>query len=171
MSIFEWTRTGAARLALVACGAACVVLIWTVVRALRPAPLPASQAVATASIESIAALRHGALQPPANIQSAIENDLFASDRSAPSSPYRMPGEKDSNGEPAAEPMKPNVLGTAVATDGRNFATLQLGDASPTLVHVGDKIGEWVVKGIARGKVVLVSGGGSRAELTVSKPGT
>jgi hypothetical protein len=168
MSIAEWTKTGAARLALAACGTACVVLIWTLVRALHPAPLPAAPAPAAASVATIG---RGAVPPPANIQAAIENDLFASDRSAPSSPYRMPGDKASDGEPVAEPMKPNVLGTAVATDGRNFATLQLGDASPTLVHVGDRIGEWVVKGIARGKVVLVSGGGSRAELTVSKPGT
>jgi len=167
MSVSEFPRTGAARLALAACGAAFVLLAWTLVRALRPAPLPAPPAVAVAGIETMG---RGAVRPPANIQAAIENDLFASDRSAPPSPYRMPGEKESNGEPAAEPMKPSVLGTAVATDGRNFATLQLGDASPMLVHVGDKIGEWVVKGIARGKVVLVSGG-SRAELTVSKPGT
>ena len=51
---------------------------------------------------------------------------------------------------AVEPLKPLVLGTAVATDGRSFATLQLGDGSPTLVHVGDKIGEWTVKSIQRG---------------------
>ena len=56
-------------------------------------------------------------------------------------------------------MKPIVLGTAVATDGRSFATVQLGDGRPTLVHVGGKIGEWVVKAIERGKIVLVSSSG------------
>ncbi len=30
---------------------------------------------------------------------------------------------------------------------------------PTLVHVGDKIGEWVVKAIERGKVTLVNASG------------
>ena len=68
-------------------------------------------------------------------------------------------------------MKPIVLGTAVATDGRSFATVQLGDGRPTLVHVGDKIGEWVVKAIERGKIVLVSSSGSRVDVTVPKPGT
>ena len=93
------------------------------------------------------------------LQAAVENDLFASDRSAPSAPYRMPGETCRDDKPAVEPMKPIVLGTAVATDGRSFATVQLGDGRPTLVHVGDKIGEWVVKAIERGKIVLVSTGG------------
>jgi hypothetical protein len=168
MSVSEWTKTGAARVALMVFGAAFVVLVWTLVRALHADPLPAPPPTALASVET---MRRGAVRPAANIQAAIENDLFAFDRSAPSTSYRMPDEKESSETPVVEPMKPNVLGTAVATDGRNFATLQLGDASPTLVHVGDKIGEWVVKGITRGKVVLVSSGGSRAELTVSKPGT
>jgi hypothetical protein len=83
----------------------------------------------------------------------------------------MPGENHPDDKPRAEPIKPFVLGTAVASDGRNFATLQLGDASPVLVHVGDKIGEWVVKAIERGKIVLVSTSGTRADLTVPKPGT
>ena len=82
----------------------------------------------------------------------------------------MPGESAPDDKPVVEPMKPLVLGTAVANDGRSFATLRLGDATPTLVHVGDKIGEWTVKAIERSKVVLVSTGGSRAELTVPKPG-
>jgi hypothetical protein len=68
-------------------------------------------------------------------------------------------------------MKPFVLGTAVGSDGRNFATLQMSDGPPRLVVVGDRIGDWVVKDITRGKIVLVSTGGLRAELTVVKPGT
>jgi hypothetical protein len=39
-----------------------------------------------------------------------------------------------------------------------------------LVHVGDKIGEWAVKAIGRGKVTLVSTGGARIDVTVPKPG-
>jgi hypothetical protein len=111
------------------------------------------------------------MPPPADIQSAVENDLFSPDRSAPSTPYRMPGEHEASDEPVVEPVKPAVLGTAVATDGRNFATMQLGDERPILVHVGDKIGEWTVKSIGRGKVVLVTAAGARADLTVPKPGT
>jgi hypothetical protein len=100
----------------------------------------------------------------------VENDLFSPDRTAPDEPYRMPGEASPNDKPRAEPMKPIVLGTAVASDGRNFATLQLGGESPKLVRVGDRIGEWIVRSITRGKVVLESTEGARAELAAPRPG-
>jgi hypothetical protein len=44
------------------------------------------------------------------------------------------------------------------------------DGRPTLVRVGDKIGEWVVRSIERGKIVLVSTGGVRAEVAVNPSG-
>lgn len=168
MNFAEMRKTRGMQLALVALGVAVIVLGWSIVSAFRGEPLPESAPTAVASIET---MRRPPIRPPADIQTAVDNDLFASDRSAPDGQYRMPGEAAANGAPVVEPMKPNVLGTVVATDGRNFATLQLGDASPKLVHVGDKIGEWVVKGIARGKVILVSNNGTRAELTVTRPGT
>jgi hypothetical protein len=143
-------------------------VVWTLTRALRSEPLPDTPATTVASLETIT---NHSTRPPADIAAAVDKDLFAGDRSAPDEPYRMPGESDGKDKPTVEPMKPVVLGTAVATDGRSFATLQLGDASPTLVHVGDKIGEWVVKAIERGKIVLVSTSGTRADLTVPKPGT
>jgi hypothetical protein len=155
------------RIALVAFGAAMVAVGWTLARALRTSAAAGAPVMSVAALEPIT---RGPVPPPADIQSAVESDLFSRDRSAPSEPYRMPGESAPDNKPVVEPMKPLVLGTAVANDGRSFATLQLGDATPTLVHVGDKIGEWTVKGIERRKVVLVSTAGSRAELTVPKPG-
>jgi hypothetical protein len=154
------------RVALTTLVIATAVLVWTLVRALRADALPSA---ASAQVGSLDAMKRGNIRPPANVESAVENDLFAVDRTAPANPYRMPGEADPNGKPRVEPMKPFVLGTAVATDGRHFATLQLGDGGPKLVHVGDKIGEWVVKSIERGRVVLVSTEGTRAELVAPKP--
>lgn len=167
MSIRESSNAPVMRAALGVLGLAIIVLAWTVVRAFRAEPLPVVPATAAAGLETI-----GRRTParPADVQAAVENDVFASDRSAPASPYRMPGESGGNSGPPQEPLKPLVLGTAVATDGRSFATLQLGDASPTLVHVGDKIGEWTVKSIQRGKVVLVNTSGTRTDLTVPNPG-
>jgi hypothetical protein len=158
----------AMRVAISALVVGIVLVLWTLAQALRTEPLPNAAPTTVASLKTIT--NHSA-RPPADIESAVDKDLFAADRSAPDAPYRMPGESDGKDKPAVEPMKPVVLGTAVATDGRSFATLQLGDASPTLVHVGDKIGEWVVKAIERGKIVLVSTSGTRADLTVPKPGT
>jgi len=155
------------RMSLVVLAAAIVVAGWTFARALRTPNAGDAPAMSVAALDPIT---RGPLPPPADVQSAVESDLFSHDRSAPAQPYRMPGESAPDNKPFVEPMKPLVLGTAVANDGRSFATLQLGDATPTLVHVGDKIGEWTVKGIERRKVVLVSTTGSRAELTVPKPG-
>jgi hypothetical protein len=166
MSMRDYSRTPAMRVALTALAISAALLLWTLVRALRANPLPPAVAAQVASAD---AMKRGTIRPPADVESAVENDLFASDRSAPASPYRMPGEADPNAKPRVEPMKPFVLGTAVATDGHHFATLQLGDAAPKLVRVGDKIGEWVVKSIERGKVVLVSTEGTRAELVAPRP--
>ena len=167
MSAPVWTRSMGVRLSLIALLASIVVFGWSVSRALREEPLPDIPPATLASLESIKGA--GAL-PKTDIHSAVENDVFSADRTAPAAPYRMPGEHAPDDKPVAEPLKPIVLGTAVATDGRSFATVQLGDARPTLVHVGDKIGEWSVKAIVRGKVTLVSTSGARIDVTVPKPG-
>jgi hypothetical protein len=161
------TKMPGVRAALVALVTGVALVGWTLTRALRA---PAAGDTPVMSVAALEPITRGPLPPPADIQSAVEGDLFSHDRSAPSQPYRMPGESSPDNKPVVEPIKPLVLGTAVSNDGRSFATLQLGDATPTLVHVGDKIGEWTVKGIERRKVVLVSTAGSRAELTVPKPG-
>jgi hypothetical protein len=168
MSLRDWSRTPSMRIALGALGVALVANVWVLVRALRLPPMSAPPVTTLASLETMV---RDPKRTPTNIAATVENDLFASDRSAPSAPYRMPGETAVDDKPAVEPMRPIVLGTAVATDGHNFATVQLGDGRPTLVRVGGKIGEWVVKAIERGKIVLVSSGGSRVDITVPKPGT
>ena len=162
-----WGRAIGARAALVALAVAILVTGWTVVEATRIEALPDLPQTTLASLESI---KRATVAPPADVEAAVENDLFSAERSAPAAPYRMPGEHAPDDKPAVEPMKPVVLGTVVATDGRSFATVQLGDARPTLVHVGDKIGEWAVRAIVRGKITLVSAGGARIDVTVPKPG-
>jgi hypothetical protein len=162
-----WTKSGGARAALVALLVSIIVAGWSLSNALRVEALPDVPPTTLASLESI----KGAGSTPAmDVQAAVENDLFSADRTAPEAPYRMPGEHAPDDKPVVEPMKPIVLGTVVATDGRSFATVQLGDARPTLVHVGDKIGEWAVKAIVRGKVTLVSTSGARIDVTVPRPG-
>jgi type IV pilus biogenesis protein PilP len=142
-------------------------LLWALVTAFRVETIPDPPPTIVGSIEDI---RAGASRPKSDIEATVDNDVFSVERSAPDAPYRMPGEPDPNAKAAPQPEKPIVLGTAVATDGRHFATMQLRDGRPTLVRVGDKIGEWVVRSIERGKVVLVSTGGARADIAVPNPG-
>lgn len=167
MNMRDWTATPASRVALGAFVVTVTVTGWTLMHALRAEALPDPPTTTLASLETIT---RRVPRAPADIQAAVENDLFSNDRTAPDTPYRMPGEKDADA-PAPEPMKPAVLGTAVATDGRSFATVAFGDGRATLVHVGEKIGDWTVKAIARGKVTLVSTSGIRTDITVPKPGT
>jgi hypothetical protein len=162
-----WLKTPAMRSAIVLLLVAIATVAWTLVHALRAEPLP-DMAPSSNGVEPI----KRAIPPvPADVQAAIESDLFSSDRSAPAAPYRLPGEKSGEVKQAAEPPKPVVLGTGVANDGKSFATLQLGEDRPTLVHVGDRIGEWIVKAIDRGKVTIINSSGGRADLVVPKPGS
>lgn len=168
MMIRGWRESPAFQLALASVVAASALTVWTLVRAFRIAPLDAAPSAAIASLDHI---RSGAPRPIADIAAVAANDLFAYSRSAPATPYRMPGDPDTKAAPAIVPEKPAVLGTVIATDGRNFATVQLKNGTPKLVHVGDMIGEWTVRSIERGKIVLTTSAGQRAEVTVSTPGT
>ena len=167
MTAPAWTKPVSVRIALAVLLVSIFVTGWSVSQALRVEALPDVPPTTLASLESI---KTTSAAPAMDVQAAVENDLFSADRTAPAAPYRMPGEHAPEDKPVVEPMKPIVLGTVVATDGRSFATVQLGDARPTLVHVGDKIGEWAVKAIVRGKVTLVSTSGTRIDVTVPKPG-
>src|SRR5438309_6873603 len=167
MSAPAWRKSTGVQIAIAALVIAIVSTGWSLAQALRTEPLPPVPPTMLASLESI---KPGPAAPPTDVEAAVESDLFSPERSAPDAPYRMPGEARPDDKPVAEPMKPVVLGTVVATDGRSFATVQFWNDRPMLVHVGDKVGEWVVKAIGRGKVTLVNADGSRADVTVPKQG-
>ncbi len=145
-----------------------IVTTWTLVNALRAEAIPE---VPPSSFASLQGITHGQKRARADIATVVENDLFSADRSAPDTPYRMPGDPDPNEKAVALPEKPLLLGTGVATDHRNFATVQLGADRPTLVRVGDKIGLWVVRSIERNKITLVTATGAKVDIGVPRPGT
>jgi len=167
MTFAEMTKTRGLQLATGALAISAAVFLWALVGAVRAEPLPAATPMAPANVD---AMKRLPMHPPVDVQAAVEKDLFADDRAAPAVPYRMPGEESQNAQPKATPAKPTLMGTAIAEDGRSFATLQLSDTT-RLVHVGSKLGEWIVRSIARGKVVLETNDGARAELAVPHPGT
>src|SRR5207249_9602314 len=104
-------------------------------------------------------------RPRVAIQDAVDKDIFSADRAAPSAPYRMPGEPDPHSKVAApESPKPVVLGTAVSPDGRNFATVVVADSAARMVRVGDRIGEYIVRSIERGRVAFVTPAGRRVDV-------
>jgi hypothetical protein len=163
-----WRGSVPLQSAVVALGLAMVTAGWTTVHAFRVEPISDPPSTTIASLETI---RRVPARPKSDVDATVDNNVFSIDRTAPAAPYRMPGEPDPSARPVMQPEKPLVLGTAVATDGRHFATVQMRDGPPMIVRIGDKVGEWTVRAIERGKIVLVSTNGFRAELTVSKPGT
>ena len=167
MSVRALGKDRGFRLAFGALVVAVNVTGWTVVTALRVEAIPQ---VPPATMASLQGVSHGPARGRTDISAVVDNDLFSPDRSAPDAPYRMPGESDPSDKPVAMPEKPVLLGTGIATDKHNFATVQLGADRPTLVHVGDKIGQWSVRAIERNKIVLVTADGARAEVTVPKTG-
>ncbi len=162
----DLTRSTGTRAATAVAALGVVVLLAAIVSAVRGETAPPASA---APVGALAPLTRVAAAPGPDISAAVENDLFSPDRTAPASAYRMPGE-DAADDGAAEEARPSVLGTAVATDGRHFATVKLSDGSPTLVHVGDRIGTWVVRAIERGKVTFAGADGTRIDVTAPKPG-
>jgi len=167
MTLADLTKTRGLRFATGALVISCALFVWTLVGAVRAEPLPAATPMTPTNVD---AMKRLPLHPPVDVQAAVEKDLFADDRAAPATPYRMPGEESADAPPKATPPKPALIGTAIAEDGRSFATLQLADTT-RLVHVGSKLGDWIVRSIARGKVVLETNDGARAELAVPHPGT
>lgn len=167
MTMRDWNRQPVMRVALGALVVAIGLTLWSLVRAFRGDEIPPAAPITIASLDKAGGATS---RVPADVDAAVENDLFSSDRSAPATAYRMPDEDAPDAAPVAEPEKPTVLGTAVATDGRHFATVQLTNASPKLVHVGDTVGTWIVRSIGRGKVGFVSTDGIHVDVTVPKPG-
>lgn len=112
-------------------------------------------------------LSHGGAREAADIGSAVERDPFSATRSAPEKRYALPWEAGETKVTETAP-KPVVLGTAIALDGRNFATCQLGNDTPRIVHVGDKLGEYTVKSITRGRVVFATSSGNALDVSALK---
>ena len=166
MSDREWASTNAGRGAIGALAVSAAVALWTLVNAIRIAPVPEIAAPAFASASALAAPGAGAA---ADVEAAVQSDLFASDRSAPARRYRAPGEESDDAAPKEAPVLPVVLGTAVSDPEHSFATVQLADSRTTIMHVGDKIGQYTVTTIERGRVVFTNAARKKLEITELKP--
>jgi hypothetical protein len=156
-------RTSLATLAI-----AVVFFIVSLARAVRIAPVEAAPRPASSDL-----VRSNATVPPPEIDLGAvgANGIFQPDRTALPYRYRMPGESAPNDSGAPDPLKPVVLGTVIATDGSNFATCQMPGGRPTVLRVGDTMGDYTVTAIEREKVVFKNGAGKLMEITVTRPGT
>jgi type IV pilus biogenesis protein PilP len=156
------------RTAIVTLAVAFALLVTSLVRAIRVTPVEAATITTQNELVRITST------PPApdiDLEAVGANGIFQPDRTAMPYRYRMPGEPAPDDATAPEPIKPVVLGTVIATDGSHFATCQLPGGRPTVVRVGDKLGEYTVLAIDRDKVAFKNAAGKTVEITVTRPGT
>ena len=158
-----WIRTAIATLVVTF-----VLLVVSLVRAIRITPVEAATNTATSELARITTT------PPApdiDLDAVGANGIFQPDRNPMPYRYRMPGEPAPNDAGAPAPILPVVLGTVLSTDGAHFATCQMPGGRPTVVRVGDKLGEYTVIAIDRDKVAFKNAAGKTIEITVTRPGT
>lgn len=114
------------------------------------------------------AVPHVDLSPSApitDLRTALDDDLFAPDRTASDTRYQLPNSATTGNSPVRESAPlPTVLGTVVATDGHSFATCAINGGPPKNVHVGDSVGPYVVRTIERGHVVFVAPSGRQVDV-------
>jgi hypothetical protein len=155
------------RTSLVALGLAFVLAVVSLVRAVRVTPVEAAEG------PSNKALVLATTTPPVpeiDIAAVGDNDIFQPDRNALPNRYPMPGDPPPDTGPAPDVPKPAVLGTVLSGDGSHFATCQLPGGRPTLVHVGDRLGDYTVMTIERDKVVFKTATGALLEVKAIRPG-
>jgi hypothetical protein len=161
----EWVSTRGGRGALATLAISAVLFTWTLSRAIRiqPAELPVPAFAANTALAAPA--QGGAV----DVGAAVETDPFAADRTAPARRYRVPGEDGPDAVATDAPIEPVVLGTAWSDADHSFATVQLGDSRSMIMHVGDKIGQYTVKSIERGRVGFTTPSGKKLEIPELKP--
>ena len=166
--IREWTSGNGMRAAIAALTLALIFCVWSAAIALRTREVEAASS--TVSIVA-GALDAPAPLPDVNVGLAIDADLFSPERKAPAARYHMPGEARATTEAVAEPPKPIVLGTAISSDGSSFATCQFQSTRLLMVRVGDKVGDYTVKVIERGRVVFATPAGKTFEVLAPRAGS
>jgi hypothetical protein len=149
----EWPESRAMRGAVTGVAVAALVFLVAVVDAIR---------VDSTDVQPPPDLLRapaGLTAPPAGSPVHVAGDPFAADGELPAVRYRLPGDEPAGVEGVQPEVLPEVLGTAVATEGRSFAMVRLGTASPKVLFPGDTIGTFTVKTVERGVVTFTRASG------------
>ena len=85
----EWAQTNVGRGVVAALAVSVVIALWTLVHAIRIAPVPE---IAAPQFAASGALTANAAASSVDVGVAVEKDPFAPDRTAPATGYRAPGE-------------------------------------------------------------------------------
>lgn len=143
-----------------------VVLVWTAVQTWRVAPLPGPEdAERVRAVEDPVEAKRELLWAALK---AVERDPFHPARRAPDRRYVL--FDDPEGSPFAPEARATevvllLLGTAVA-EGGGFAMCQLGSDPPRIARIGETVGGYTLRSVARGAARFTREDGSPITLTV-----
>ena len=169
MTLRQLTAAPGGTPVIVAVAVGVALVLWSLVDAIRLDAVPEGPPLAFATAEALAPQGRAAR---VDVYATVQRDLFAPDREAPPERYRIPGEDDPTLQAeVVEAPKPVVLGTAISDRAHSFATAQLEGGPPTIVRVGDHIGDYYVKTITKGHVVFVTTNGTTIDIPALKPGS
>jgi hypothetical protein len=102
--------------------------------------------------------------PDALLARAVVRDPFAvQERVGTELPAPTP-------RPAEDGQPVRVLGTVVDSLGGSFALCQLGVAQPVILRVGQRIGDYELRRIEKGRVLFITPDGESVELRVPRAG-
>ncbi len=148
---------------------ALALLGWSLVGAMfadrtegRPIPAP---------IASLATIHRADTTSDDLEQDAIDHDPFSPARERPSVRYGTPAAPVVLNAAPIAPAVLHLVGTVVAPENGSFVVAQLGDTSPKVLHVGQRVGEFTLRSITQGAATFVKGNGERLELRVPKNGS
>jgi len=162
--------TAGPRWSLVALLAATGVAAWSLWQAIALDPVPDATIV-----QVTASFSHIATRPSTSsrqMASAVDRDLFRPDRRRPTHRFRLPGEQtESEGQSIAGGGALKLIGTAVFPEGGGFAMCRLGTGSPKLVRIGERLGQYTLHHVAKGKAVFRTSSGTTMEVAVPKAGS
>ncbi len=145
---------------------AAVVALWTMASAILITPTPSVEPPVFSAREAMREPRRIAFM---SVASVVDENIFAPQRTAPLQRYRLAGAYEEafvEMEPVP-PVPPVVRGTVVGENGRSFAMCALDGASTVIVRVGDRLGDFTVRSIARGVVEFSTPSGERFAISAN----
>lgn len=152
--------------------AACVLVLWTTIRAF--AADPHDEGAARSQLDVVMpAIEESAALPAALLEQTVDHDPFHPERRRPRTPFRLPAEEEA-ANPAAPSAAPasqlRLLGTVVTPGQDAFAMSQLGSDAPRVVRVGGMLGGFTLRKSEPGRAVFAAPNGETMDLRVPKAG-
>jgi hypothetical protein len=157
-------RAGVAALAV-----SMLVLAWAVRSAVRVTAVPLEGAVSPR--QAVVAMRRADTTSDDLVQDAIEHDPFSPTRAPSDVAYGTPPEPVILNQAPPPVIVLHLVGTVVDPASGSFVVCQLGDATPRVLRVGQRVGVYELESITQGAATFVTHGGERLDLRVPKNGS